>query len=456
MPKTTRATGPSKADGTQQAPHLDLAAGSEIELAGEDSSVLLAGDLTVGGFMSRQASVWMPQGPRWGGQIQPKLRQAAAGLALARLNVQGDSQTLGQYATNWRKYGWVGLVRYVLQTLFGDGGYGYINHGSIAGANPGGAQVTTTGAWTDETGEGAITRGAYRPTTPGNGATITFPFRGSTLKIWYRADPSFGTWDYKIGSGSFVPFAMNGAAAITAVTLTGQSTVDSTVTVRATSGDGRSLGVSSYNASGVVIDNVSYGSTLLTQLSARTTGPAPSDIAMDTLGWHSLVTVSQPCDLAMLALGIGDALLDTDDATFDPALWDALAMFGNASANAGPNAATPPDLIVIGQHQGNADLQLGPGFSQWERDWLFIHSQLRECAATIGAPFIDIWADGKRSYGYWDSLGYWFVNGGGVHDDVHPSNAGHRRYAELVLSVILWGMGYDARIPRLLDQAMVA
>lgn len=52
MPKTTRLGGPSKADGTQERPRHELPAGSELELSGAGSAVVLDGELAVGGAVT--------------------------------------------------------------------------------------------------------------------------------------------------------------------------------------------------------------------------------------------------------------------------------------------------------------------------------------------------------------------------------------------------------------------
>jgi hypothetical protein len=428
VPKTGREQGPSKADGTQ--PEIIEQRSGDLYLTGRRSDFVVQGDLEIGGMISPLSVVTMPAGLRWGIRLRAAL--ASASTSLARLTFVSDSIGLGQFSSNWLLYGWVNLVRRVLQNLYGDGGSGYIGHAN-ADTGFGGSQVTTTGAWTAVDNEGGINRQQYKPTTPGNQATITLPFRGTTLRIFYRAAPAgFGTWDYKIDNGSFVSYSMTAADAITYKEVTGIAAGDHTVTIRATTGDGRFLGISAFNATGVVVDNMSFPSTFVTQLSTATTGPAPTDTAEDTMAWHTIKTATAPTHCVVLSLGAADVLLDLDDSTFEPATWDSMGVFYNACTNAGPSAAAPPDLIIVAEHVGQADTLAG--FSQYERDWINEHALLRQAATVLGAPFVDVWADGERSWGVWNALNYWATGP----DTVHPNNAGHRRYAQLVLEVILW------------------
>jgi hypothetical protein len=63
-----------------------------------------------------------------------------------------------------------------------------------------------------------------------------------------------------------------------------------------------------------------------------------------------------------------------------------------------------------------------------------MYSMLRDFALTIGAAFVDIWGSGKRSWKYWQSLGYW---GTGNTDPVHPGDTGHQAYADMINGLLL-------------------
>ncbi len=367
--------------------------------------------------LNHQPNVVRP--PGWGATWRSALAQAS--IRPVKVCVLSDSIGVGEIGTNWLTDGWVGLMKASLQATYGDGGSGFISHNYRAAGNPGGGQVTTTGAWTDVDNEGGLSKRSLKPTTPGNGATITMPVRGTSIDMWFRTDATFGTFHYQIDGGSFVAVPLNITAQVLKVSVS-VSAGNHTVVVRATTGDGRFYGCAGRNATGVIVHNISVSGELLAQLGDNTTGITVTDPATNTMAYRSMQAAS-PVDLVILSLGINDVLLDVDDTTFRTNIWNALASLGVGLQAFGPNSTTRPELIVIAENVGDGDIL--SGFSQWERDWIELRSILAAYAEASGALFVDMWGVGRRTWAYWQSIVAW---GNGNTDPLHPNDFGHQLY----------------------------
>jgi lysophospholipase L1-like esterase len=375
--------------------------------------------------------------PNWGAQWLAGLRRISDG-GLARISALMDSLGTGETADNWLINGWVGIERALLQSRLGDGGSGVVTPTWRSSGNPGGGQVTSTGAWTDVDGEGGFGGKWVRPTAAGNGATMTFPARGEIIDIFTKTDPSFGRLDYRIDGGALVQIPLNSAVSNKTTTVTGLAATDHTVVVTAAAGTSRLAGVRGRNPAGLILDNPAWSGRTITQLSIATTGlPATGVAAQDMVG--DTLTGLGPADLVILSLGGADVILDPGVShEQQDAIWASLEVAGNRILNAGPSTAEPPDLLVVIENVGTADILAG--FSQFARDWNQISSTIRTWARSMGAAIVDMYADGRRSWQYWRDLGYW---GGGVggaagNDGIHLSNAGHREYQQRVHDVLAW------------------
>ncbi len=367
--------------------------------------------------------------PNWGARWRAARSQLAQN-ELVRVVVLGDSIAGGEVSSNWTSLGWVANLRDTLQDRYGDGGSGFITHNYRHGAGIGGAQVTTVGAWTDVDNEGGILRRSIKPTVSGNGATITMPTRGTNVDLWFRTDPTFGTFHYQIDGGSFIAVPLNSAASILKVTVNGLTNAAHTVVVRATTGDGRFYGVRGRNAKGVIVENMSLTATLLTDMATATSGVTSTDPVDNTVAARTLAAVG-PADVVILSLGANDIFFDVDDTVFLSNLWNALAIVQYAVTRNGRSLAAPPDFVIQGEHLGNYDVT--SGFTLWERDAMQMYGALREAARDSGAAFVDMWGAGGNNWDYWNSLNYWGVGG----DVIHPNDAGHRAYASLLIDLLM-------------------
>ena len=369
--------------------------------------------------------------PGWGEQWYSA--RAQAGNRLVRIGILSASIAVGEIASNWRTKGWPALLAAGLQSRYGDGGSGWISPAwsTMWATAPGGGQVTRTGNWTRVENEGGITKDSIRPTAVGNGATMTFPFRGTTLDIFCKTNPSYGRVDYRIDGGSAVQIPLNEAVSIKKTTVTGLAPGEHTVQLIAAAGDSRIFGVRGRNPTGMIVDNISTSGQKLVHQADPTTGITDPEATSTTksVAGATLDTLG-PFDVIIIGLGPNDAIFD-EGVNLQDSLWNALDVIHNRAVKNGPTTARPPDLIASIEHIGNADTL--PVFALFKRDWTQIASVLRDWSEAVGAALVDHWAQGRRSWGYWQNKGYW---GSGNADPVHPNDAGHAAYADPYLSLL--------------------
>jgi hypothetical protein len=352
---------------------------------------------------------------------------------LIRILDAGDSIDVGEGAnTDYRLGGYMGLSIAELQAEFGDGGSGFMGAGWLNTPGATASKITTTGAWTQVDDTGLLGRRSLKPTTAGNGAIVSGTIRGTTAKIWFLSLAAYGVWDYRIDGGSWIPVDLNNVNDIIVVTVSGLASGTHTVDVRATAGDGRWLGYGGYNANGVVLDNVSVTGTRITDYAVQTAGltGAGGDPYKNTM-IYQIFKAFAPVHLFIMPMGINDIIFDVTDTTWQADEWDALACVGVGMDEFGPSAGIRPDVLAIAKHAGKADIIAG--FSLWERDWLQMHSIIRDYADTVGAAFIDVWARGGRSWAAFATENVW---AGGNTDIVHLNDIGCGIMKDMVLEML--------------------
>jgi lysophospholipase L1-like esterase len=372
--------------------------------------------------------IYMP--PGWGARWRPA-RDAAGTGGKARIAIVGDSITHGFYASNLFTTSWVGIVRNALQQSFGDGGLGYFTsmNSAAAGHNAAitaawqaaGCWVNSTGTWTADTSS-AMGPGIYSVDSTVVGSSLTFPARGSTVKIYTITGGTRAAYSYSIDGGTTVPVADGGgggAANIQVTTVTGLTPTMHQVKVTHAGTAGQKLsvcGVAAENAGGVIVDN-------LARSGARSTGYSLNAASALNAIWNG--GSAWPADLVIYSLGVNDAANNT---TGDA--WAAnVAKYLKAVRDVG-DAST--DVLIVMQHVGTLE-----GANAKYQDYV---GRARGLADAYGAALVDMWTSGRNSWPYWDQLGYWAdvnVPGAAGHDTVHLSNAGHQQIANAVLPILL-------------------
>ena len=107
---------------------------------------------------------------------------------VVRVQVWGDSISVGAGATNPLTQGWLELLSDALHDEYGDGGTGYRPW----------SQAATTGTWTSGIGFGGGL-GTIAAT-----GTLTFTgLRGTSIRIWHQDLATTGSFRYRVDGGSY-------------------------------------------------------------------------------------------------------------------------------------------------------------------------------------------------------------------------------------------------------------
>lgn len=369
--------------------------------------------------------------PAWGARWRATRDTAALG-GKARMVCVGDSVTMGFQASNPLTASWVGRVRTALQAQYGDGGQGFFTsmYSTISGSGSqqittawtaAGAFATSTGTWAADAASVAGP-GIYEVETTTVGSSITFPARGSIVKIYtLTGTVARAGYTYSIDGGAAVSVADSGgtgAAAIQVTTVSGIAATTHTVKITHNGTAGQKLsvvGVGSENASGVVVDN-------LGRSAAKATGFSLNDPAALNAVWNG--GASYPTDLVIYALGVNDAGANTTADT-----WAAnVGKYLKAVRESGDGST---DVVLLMNHIGAFE-----GTNAKYQDYV---QRSRGLADAYNAALVDMWTIGHNSYNYWSQLGYWgdAANPGAAGtDNVHLSDAGHNAVANAMLPIL--------------------
>ena len=366
--------------------------------------------------------------PNWGQFWRPK--RDNAGAVAAKVMAIGDSITQGYYCSNLKTTSWVGRMRTSLQAAHGNGGTGMfsvsstqailaVDAGVAADWTANGSLATTTGSPTTGIGFGpGISH--LRFTAAG---TITFTgVRGTSVRLWYiTGGAPRAAWQYSIDGGAAVNVsAVVGATTIANIDVTGLADTTHTVVITWNGAPADVLdfiGVAGFKATGVVVDNMGRSGTNVSTAQWGNTSAL-------TIPWNG--GVSNPTDLAIVALGVNDATLIAEA----PDVWlNGMATVLNTIKLAN-NGAT--DIILVNQHFGSLT---GSGlYTQYS-------ARIRDLADNYNAALVNMWTIGRNSWDYWNSLGYWGTGtspaGASGTNSVHPSDLGHQFIADAITPIVL-------------------
>ncbi|MFC8099442.1 GDSL-type esterase/lipase family protein [Streptomyces sp. NPDC057363] len=376
--------------------------------------------------------VYVPHG--WGAFWKAKRDDALTNKA--RMIVVGGSASQGYYATNLHSGGWVGEVRNALQTRFGDGGSGFFPASRTATYISGAADTNALAEWLTnksvaaQAGVWTLGGSQYGPGVTyvycqTTGASITFTVSGTIAKIYTVTGGSTrANYTYSVGGGTPVAVSDVGGStsSIQVTTVNGLAPGTHEVTLTwngTTSGTGQYLsvvGVSGENATGIVVDNLAkagakastYGNHLPSALNAVWNGGA-----------------DYPADLCVFTAGPNDAVAGTSVDEWS----NGVARYFKAVRDAN-NGET--DLMILLPHLGTHDVT-----NFLYQDYA---SRARGLADAYGAALVDMWAIGRNSWSYWDSLGYWGTasDPGAIgHDSVHLSDLGYSFVASIVKPILM-------------------
>lgn len=123
-------------------------------------------------------------------------------------------------------------------------------------------------------------------------------------------------------------------------------------------------------------------------------------------------------DLVIIQLGANDPSNNSNDpGVFRQALSKIVRLY-----TGGDTVNYTPDFIFVIEHMGN--------WFDIESKYSIFTSIISDLADSHGGVLVDIWGAGRRSWKYWNDLGYFT-------DVIHPSTNGHIQYAQPVIDVCL-------------------
>jgi lysophospholipase L1-like esterase len=444
-----------------------------------------------------QPAPTVPRPETWGGRWLPALAAARADQALARIAVVGDSIGEGLYASDLERTSWAARVTGELQASGGDGGSGFEGmqrsrtflEGFPAGASrhylttPGNAW-DQTGGWRTPQWPHGPAYGALVATEPGS--TVSIPFTGTGLVVWYadRGDP----WTYSVDGGPERRVVPAGTGAPIHLDLDGLAAGTHTVRITAESTDGPWLsGVEGTSERGVRVDNYSIAgleSGAWNNSDEWRSGElvggagAPADLVIYELGGNDALKAVRPVGAMPIAgsvevPGAGWQAIDVGRLVTGPgippgttvAAVDPEASTATLSQAPTSSARAPVELVVTNTDvaevwwrnvQGYlAGLERRPGgmpapdlvfvwapasaTPEIEERYEQLKTESRVLADSLGAVFVDVQAATGQPWSSWCGSG----RAGNENDPTasgadggHPSDAGHRYLADLVLSVI--------------------
>lgn len=372
--------------------------------------------------------------PGWGTNWKAKLSAASVGSGQAVLAAVGGSSTQGYYASSLRTKGWVDLLRTSLQASYGDGGSGFRGAGltgivqaadgvpaaATTAYNANSNNATLSGAWS--VGGSSYGPGAKYVFTSTVNDSYTVSVRGTQVDIYIVAGSTapHTTFSYQIDGGTVVTVPTTGTADnIQRTTIAGLASGTHTVVVRhaGTAGQYVSVcGIAGTNASGVVVNNFGrYGS--------RSANFSATDETINT-AWNG--SYSYPADLAILTHAPNDAAGGDSGDTWAKNQRIIMERIRNSG---GATGAT--DLMLVLPHIGTFDSS-----TLLYQDYA---ARGRGLAEAYGAAFVNMWAIGRNSWNYWNTLGYWSNSsnpGAAGTDNVHPSDAGHAFISSVIKPLI--------------------
>lgn len=444
----------------------------------------------------------------WGAQWFPALASAKAGTGLARIGFLGSSSTEGYYASNLDTTSFVELIRADLITYTGHhGGTGFRGmqfSDTFLSGLPAGAYnryKAVGNAWSGSSVAGGWTtptwwRGPALGYLSANaGATLTIPFTGSSVDIWFFNVYSSAAFTYRIDAGTaqtVTPGAGLGAdLAPTAVTASTGGTGAHTIQI--TAGNGmRFIGISGRNTTGVRVDQYgiagmqSYGWSLKDSMQSGAymagwrnpvdlvviQGPS-NDVIKAVQTYTNVTTTSASTTISSVSLRLADTGRSISGAGIPAAATISsvndsagTAVISAAATASGTNVTlTLTDPDPVGRWVTNIQRYLSSVTDNWygggtvvapdllifwplfptdtANDPLQIYKRLQAVgwamADTYGAAVVDIGAMYRQSWNRWNAEGKAgnssdpTTNGS---DSVHASDAGHAYYAQQILSVI--------------------
>lgn len=461
-------TGAHAATAISFAPTGSLAS-TDVQAAIAEAS----GDLTthINTFHKPHYLVPAAWGERW------RQARTEAGSRHVQVHIWGDSiYANGLGASTPRTTSVSALIQAQLQTLYGDGGTGFINH----------SYATKTGTWATGNDNNFGGTGARASAA----ATMQFTaVMGTTIRIFHRNANITGSFRWQIDGGGFTTVTPPTGFGVEpgAVIATGLSDTSHTVDIEWVSGQVVISGVQGFRATGITVSRIGESgraashyspitldritSVTTTNGSATITTPGAGSFRSMMIGKYitgtgiatdttiSAVASATSATLSQNATASGTNTMDIQfhrstwaaatTQTVDPPLATGLTRADLVIMALGVNDPTNIEFYgrtfrdgmsrIMSTYTSGSGYDFSPDFvfvMPHFANWFDVYSRKNEIASELasiaagsGGALVDVWGMAKRSYKYWNDLGYFA-------DVVHPSDSGHNQHAQVVLNLI--------------------
>ncbi len=385
------------------------------------------GKIIPSGWMSK--GIFVPAG--WGSNIKGAL--ASSNSSLANIAFIGDSITLGYDSSNFYTTSYVSLVRTALQSIYGNGGTGFLGvnastfYGLYTAAN---TNCTKSGSWTETWDQGGCANYGFYTLSGGNTFTFTNVI-GTSISVFYARSEYSGTFSISVNGGTAVvvnAYDANPAnRASTPYTFTGLSAGPHTVVVTSI-GVTLIYGVRGFNSTGITCDN--FGVSAQTSGSFLRSSAVVYNNPIDASGGQDF-----PCNLFVYALAVNDCNNQSGAATSaDAYLANVLTVIKRIREGSNFNRNGQTDILFFMPHIGKWQ-STGP-------DYYAMMSRLEGLLISYNVAYINMSAIYNNSWKQAFDNNIWANhsprNGSGLpgNDSVHPCNIGSQAYANAIISLL--------------------
>ncbi len=384
------------------------------------------GKIVPSGWMSK--GIFVPAG--WGSNIKSAL--ASSNSTLANIAFVGDSITLGYDSSNFYTTNYVSLVRTALQSIYGNGGTGFLGvnasvfYGSYNATN---TNCTKSAGWTELWDGGGCANYAFYTVAAGNTFTFTNVI-GTSVSVYYARTEFSGTFSIAVNGGT--PVVVNAYDANPAnraslpYTFTGLGAGPHSVVVTSI-GTTLVYGVRGFNSTGITCDN--FGVSAQTSGSFLRAGATVYNNPVDASGGEDF-----PCNLFVYALAVNDCNNQSGAAaSADAYLANVLTVIKRIREGPSYSRTGETDILFFMPHIGKWQ-STGP-------DYYAMMSRLEALLISYNVAYINMSAIYNNSWTQAFNNSVWANpartgNGASGNDSVHPGNVGSQAYANAIISLL--------------------
>lgn len=333
---------------------------------------------------------------------------ASAGTKPLNIACVGDSITYGYYASDYTNKSWVGRLRTLLQSKYGNMGTGWM---PLPSPNSPDSNPWTFTGWYQILGQG-VAGEFYQSNGAGN--TVTLTFTGTQLSVVYSTGGGgASTSTVKIDGTTVAPINFSGSNAYGNVqTYTGLTAGSHTLQITTASG-------LSWIEGAIALDTSGGSNNCVVHRVGR-----PSALSRDFYSTASrLVSALNNPNLVILAFGINDS---------NPSVTDLPSYYSNMGTIISAFQAQNASVLLLAYPIGNIS-------GQWLSNYQTVIAMQYQLADQYNCALLDLnprwqsWTSAQALGLYGDGT----LDGLSGSDTWHPSDVGHRDIANAIAMLLV-------------------